>query len=340
MIDNIKIGNNTEEGREYNIVTTIKSVLDIGTLYIPFSSNSKVYEPFTLVDITIGLNDIVVDETFTAGEFVIDNTYKILTIGTTDFTLIGASNNTIGEIFKATGVGTGTGTAIDTVHEYWWVASDIVEPVNVDDLDTYSHRITLIELTKILERQVMPTRNFFQLSPTKPQFTIEDIIDDLIETVPFSDTINLSTTRIIDSVDSALRTKASAVISPDIKLTGRTLKEAFVELFKIKGIDGYPRLTRDEAGNFILTADYFNELKTLIDKELNISSKQSTQNIDKYATSLDILATNQIYSFDKIASSIIEPNPDEWIGIRSNTAILKTDLSFIELNDEIEEKIK
>ena len=109
MIDNIKIGNNTELGREYNTVTTIKSILDIGTLYIPFSSNSKVYEPFTLVDITIG-----------------------------------------------------------SIHEYWWVASDIVEPVNVDDLDTYSHRITLIELTKILERQVMPTRNFFQLSPTKP----------------------------------------------------------------------------------------------------------------------------------------------------------------------------
>jgi len=47
-----------------------------------------------------------------AGDFVIGNTYKINTIGTTDFTLIGATTNTVGESFIATGVGTGTGTAI------------------------------------------------------------------------------------------------------------------------------------------------------------------------------------------------------------------------------------
>ena len=47
-----------------------------------------------------------------AGDFVIGNTYKIDTIGTTDFTLIGATTNTVGESFIATGVGTGTGTAI------------------------------------------------------------------------------------------------------------------------------------------------------------------------------------------------------------------------------------
>ena len=50
--------------------------------------------------------------TVTAGSFVIGTTYTILTIGTTDFTLIGASANTIGVIFTATGVGTNTGTAI------------------------------------------------------------------------------------------------------------------------------------------------------------------------------------------------------------------------------------
>jgi len=36
--------------------------------------------------------------------------YEILTVGTTDFTAIGASENTIGVIFTATGVGIGTGT--------------------------------------------------------------------------------------------------------------------------------------------------------------------------------------------------------------------------------------
>jgi hypothetical protein len=47
----------------------------------------------------------------TAGAFVVDKYYKILTVGNTSFTGIGASANTVGVIFKATGVGSGTGTA-------------------------------------------------------------------------------------------------------------------------------------------------------------------------------------------------------------------------------------
>ena len=39
------------------------------------------------------------------------STYTILTVGTTDFTLIGATSNTIGITFVATGIGAGTGTA-------------------------------------------------------------------------------------------------------------------------------------------------------------------------------------------------------------------------------------
>ena len=49
--------------------------------------------------------------TVTAGAFVIGNTYKIITLGTTTFTSIGAASNTVGVTFTATGIGTGTGTA-------------------------------------------------------------------------------------------------------------------------------------------------------------------------------------------------------------------------------------
>lgn len=49
----------------------------------------------------------------TAGGFVTGVEYQILTVGTTDFTLIGASANTIGVVFTATGAGTGTGTAVE-----------------------------------------------------------------------------------------------------------------------------------------------------------------------------------------------------------------------------------
>ena len=49
--------------------------------------------------------------TVTAGSFVVNTIYTIASIGTTDFTLIGAASNTVGVIFTATGVGAGSGTA-------------------------------------------------------------------------------------------------------------------------------------------------------------------------------------------------------------------------------------
>ena len=48
----------------------------------------------------------------TATTFDIDGIYTIQSIGTTNFTLIGAASNTVGLVFTATGVGAGTGTAL------------------------------------------------------------------------------------------------------------------------------------------------------------------------------------------------------------------------------------
>jgi len=48
--------------------------------------------------------------TATAGNFVVGRKYTVLTVGTTNFTLIGASASTVGIAFIATGIGTGTGT--------------------------------------------------------------------------------------------------------------------------------------------------------------------------------------------------------------------------------------
>ena len=45
-----------------------------------------------------------------ATALVTGTVYQILTVGTSDFTLVGASANTIGTIFTATGTTTGTGT--------------------------------------------------------------------------------------------------------------------------------------------------------------------------------------------------------------------------------------
>lgn len=72
-----------------------------------------------------GLNMVTVDrnalsalftdifkETVTAGNFVTGQTYTIVTVGSTNFTAIGASSNTVGVQFVATGPGSGNGTAL------------------------------------------------------------------------------------------------------------------------------------------------------------------------------------------------------------------------------------
>jgi len=64
----------------------------------------------------------------TAGSFITGTVYRILTVGTTDFTLIGAASNTVGVIFTATGEGSGTGTA---------TASGIVKYYDTDDTEYY-----------------------------------------------------------------------------------------------------------------------------------------------------------------------------------------------------------
>jgi hypothetical protein len=49
--------------------------------------------------------------TVNAGSFVVGTEYTILTVGSTNFQSIGASSNTVGVVFTATGVGSGNGTA-------------------------------------------------------------------------------------------------------------------------------------------------------------------------------------------------------------------------------------
>jgi len=57
--------------------------------------------------------DVGASATFvTAGSFVTGTTYVIETVGTTNFTAIGAEANTVGTVFTATGAGSGDGTAL------------------------------------------------------------------------------------------------------------------------------------------------------------------------------------------------------------------------------------
>ncbi len=91
-------------------------ILSVGTTnFVTIgASASTVGIVFTATGVGSGTGTATSTVITTAGSFVIGQSYTILTVGTTNFTLIGASANTIGIIFTATGVGSGTGTASST----------------------------------------------------------------------------------------------------------------------------------------------------------------------------------------------------------------------------------
>jgi hypothetical protein len=76
----------------------------------------------------------------TAGSFVLGQLYKIATVGTTNFTAIGALSNTVGVIFTATGTGTGTGTVLAGIIplQSYYITSIDSDPARVTDKITVS----------------------------------------------------------------------------------------------------------------------------------------------------------------------------------------------------------
>ena len=91
------VGSTQLNNNQYNVHVISSTQFDLYDYYADTATFTGQIDPVTSV---------------TAGSVVIGNTYVIVTLGSTDFTLIGAVSNTVGEMFTATDVGTGNGTAI------------------------------------------------------------------------------------------------------------------------------------------------------------------------------------------------------------------------------------
>lgn len=65
-----------------------------------------------------------------AGNFVKGLRYEIRTAGTTNYTLIGAANSTVGTVFTATGVGSGTGTAFSLNQMDIYADTQLTKPIS------------------------------------------------------------------------------------------------------------------------------------------------------------------------------------------------------------------
>jgi hypothetical protein len=97
------------------------TVADNGT-YSDLAAVQSQYNGFVVKRVSYDFNESVYSimtdvaaATVTAGSFVVGQEYEIVTTGDTDFTLIGAADSNPGTRFVATGVGAGTGTAIEVL---------------------------------------------------------------------------------------------------------------------------------------------------------------------------------------------------------------------------------
>ena len=102
----------TSNGIKYTVASS--SITGTNNL-ITLSSNTNVSvgNTITFAGTTFGG---VSASTITAGSFVVGQTYTIVTVGTTNYTLYGSANNNIGTVFTATSIGAGTGTALVTYY--------------------------------------------------------------------------------------------------------------------------------------------------------------------------------------------------------------------------------
>ena len=119
-VNNYQIFETSSGFREQGYINKADYVQDIATVWEPTTAlavGELLYYQDRLYQVTVaGTTSSTppthkITSSVNAGSFVIGTSYVITSVGTTDFTAIGASENSIGVKFTATGAGSGTGTA-------------------------------------------------------------------------------------------------------------------------------------------------------------------------------------------------------------------------------------
>ena len=119
-------------GYGYKFVTKDANDVLIGTYdNVPSSAQPPITNDASSIAYEQGTNT-------SAGSFIVGVTYLISFIGTTNFQLIGATSNTVGLHFIATGAGSGTGTA----QRSRTVQSKLQEQISVKDFGAVGDGIT------------------------------------------------------------------------------------------------------------------------------------------------------------------------------------------------------
>jgi len=111
---------------------------------------------------------------FSAGSFTVGVEYEIVTEGSTDFTLIGASNSNPGTVFVATGKGLGDGTA-----ELTAPPDPVLEVVPLE-LASYTNQVIVADYTATIAAYISAEANGYI-----PQSLVDDFIHRLDNSAPY-----------------------------------------------------------------------------------------------------------------------------------------------------------
>ena len=169
---------------------TLESIVELGAVY----TSSQVIS-LTAFGVT----------TIDAGYFVIGRQYTITQVGTTNFVAIGAGANTIGTVFTASGVGSGTGTA-STV--YGWSVPQTQYIIADSNFVTFKSTTLTNSVQGSNLANMIVTRNGLRLQPPEGREWISDG-SSLAYSLPtrggYSQAIVNATTDVIVWVDNILQ---------------------------------------------------------------------------------------------------------------------------------------
>ena len=210
---------------------------------------------------------------------------------------------------------------IDSTLEYSFrIGGDSISVVGKNPL-TYKHTLSLIEHTKILERELISGKTFTQpLSTTATRLTLWDVVQTLRNTVPL-ETNNLYPSTRLFGIPITLQTYLDSIESPEFTFKDITLRDALNDVAGY--VDAVVRLDRD--GNLIF--DFYNELLNVISSEINILEKSKQRTADYYATDMTVDSLN-IVSDKGIDGIEYYPAKNTYTSLRSDSYIFDFTKSF------------
>jgi hypothetical protein len=218
---------------------------------------------------------------------------------------------------------------IDEVLTYSFRIGGIKSVVTGKNPLIYQHTISLVEHTKILEREVISGFTLTQpIEDGATKYTLYDTLLRLRNTVPLELSSLYTTTRTFD-IDSSLATLLDTVESPEFTFKDITLREAINQIASV--LNAVARLDREST----LTFDFYNDLLTLISDETNIIEKSISQDIDYYATDLTRDAINMVNDSQEKDGVEIYPSESLFTTHRTNEFFLTPSNMVIPTNKRI-----